>query len=214
MLSIEPYGLLEVLGGGIGAWAYAVVGGLAFLETSAFVGLVAPGEMAVVLGGVLAGRGSLELPLLLAVVWTAAVTGDVCGYLLGRRAGRPFVLRHGHRVGATEARFATVERFFRRHGTKAVVIGRFAGVVRSLGPFTAGASAMPATRFLLADLVGAGLWAATFTTLGYLFADRVAALLERMHDVQTLLLIVAAGAVAVLVLVRRRRRRPLPYSAP
>ena len=61
--------LLDSLGNGLGPWSYAVVGALAFLETSAFVGLIAPGELAVVLGGVLAGRGQMQLPLLLGVVW-------------------------------------------------------------------------------------------------------------------------------------------------
>ena len=81
--------LLDSLGDGLGPWSYALVGALAFLETSAFVGLVAPGELAVVLGGVLAGRGQMELPLLVAVVWAAAVAGDVCGFLLGRGLDGP-----------------------------------------------------------------------------------------------------------------------------
>jgi membrane protein DedA with SNARE-associated domain len=203
---MDPEALLDTLGGGIGPWAYALVGGLAFLETSAFVGLVAPGELAVVLGGVLAGRGRIELPVLLAVVWFAATAGDMCGFVLGRRAGRPFVLRHGHRVGVTAGRLETVERFFERHGTKAIVIGRFVGVVRSLGPFTAGASAMPARRFVVADVIGAGLWAATFTILGYVFADRVGAMLGRLHDVQTAVLALALVAAAAGALVWRARR--------
>jgi len=202
---VDAQGLLDTLGSGVGVWAYAIVGGLAFLETSAFVGLIAPGELAVVLGGVLAGRGKIEFPILLAVVWAAAVSGDICGFVLGRRAGRPFVLRHGHRVGVTASRLETVERFFARHGVKAIVIGRFVGVVRSLGPFTAGASAMPARRFIVADVVGAGLWAATFTTLGYLFADEVHALLGRLHDVQAVLVGVVLLAAVVFVLVRHRR---------
>jgi membrane protein YqaA with SNARE-associated domain len=125
--------LLDSLGAGLGPWSYALVGGLAFLETSAFIGLIAPGELAVVLGGVLAGRGQMELPLLVAVVWAAAVAGDVCGFLLGRGLGRPFLVRHGARLGATPARLDQVDRFFARHGAKAIVIGRFAGIVRAWG---------------------------------------------------------------------------------
>jgi membrane protein DedA with SNARE-associated domain len=199
-------GLLETLGDGLGAWSYALVGALAFLETSAFVGLLAPGELAVVLGGVLAGRGQMQLPLLIAVVWVAAVAGDTCGFVLGRSLGRRFLLRHGGRVGITEPRLAGVERFFARHGAKAIVTGRFVGVVRALGPFTAGASGMGAGRFVAADVVGAGLWAATFTGLGYLFAEHVGTLLDALHHAQLVLGAAAVAALVAVVAVRRRRR--------
>jgi len=199
--------LLDGLGNGLGPWSYAVVGVLAFLETSAFVGLIAPGELAVVLGGVLAGRGQMQLPLLLVVVWAAAVAGDGCGFLLGRRLGRPFLDRHGSRLGATPARLSQVERFFARHGAKAIVVGRFVGVVRAMGPFTAGASGMQTGRFIVADVAGAGLWAATFTGLGYLFAGSVGALVDVLHQAQLAAGIALAAAVVVVVVLRRRRVR-------
>jgi membrane protein DedA with SNARE-associated domain len=203
----SPEALLDSLGNGLGPWSYAVVGVLAFLETSAFVGLIAPGELAVVLGGVLAGRGQMQLPLLLGVVWAAAVAGDGCGFLLGRRLGRPFLTRHGGRLGATPARLEQVERFFARHGAKAIVVGRFIGVVRAMGPFTAGASGMSTGRFVAADVVGAGLWAATFTGLGYVFAGSVGALVDALHQAQLGAGIALAAAVVVVVVVRRRRVR-------
>src|ERR671935_195380 len=61
----------------LGAWTYAMVGGLAFLETGAFVGLVAPGETAIVLGGVVAAQGEISLPLMLLVAWLAAPLGGL-----------------------------------------------------------------------------------------------------------------------------------------
>jgi membrane protein DedA with SNARE-associated domain len=99
-----------------------------------------------------------------------------------------------------------VERFFARHGAKAIVTGRFVGVVRALGPFTAGASGMHAGRFAAADVVGAGLWAVTFTGLGYLFAGHVGALLDALHQAQLVLGAVLAAGLVALVVVRRRRR--------
>ncbi len=198
--------LLDSLGAGLGPWSYALVGGLAFLETSAFIGLIAPGELAVVLGGVLAGRGQMELPLLIAVVWAAAVADDVCGFLLGRGLGRPFLVRHGARLGATPARLDQVDRFFARHGAKAIVIGRFAGIVRAMGPFTAGASGMRPGRFVAADVLGAGLWAGTFSGLGYLFAGSAGALLDVLHRAQLAAAIALAAALVVAVVMRRRVR--------
>ena len=131
------------------------------------------------------------------------MAGDTCGYVLGRSLGRRFLLRHGGRLGITEPRLVGVERFFARHGAKAIVTGRFVGVVRALGPFTAGASGMRAGRFVAADVVGAGLWAVTFTGLGYLFAGHVGALLDALHQAQLVL-----GAVLAAGLVALRRRPP------
>src|SRR3954463_6804911 len=71
----------------LGAWTYALVAGLAFLETGAFVGLIAPGETAIVLGGVVAAEGGVSLPLILVVAWVAAAAGDLASYTLGRRLG-------------------------------------------------------------------------------------------------------------------------------
>ena len=81
-------GALTDLSDTLGAWTYALVGALAFLETGAFVGLVAPGETAVVLGGVVAAEGGVDLPLMLLITWTAAALGDLASFWLGRRLGR------------------------------------------------------------------------------------------------------------------------------
>ena len=86
----------------LGSWTYLLVGGLAFLETGAFVGLVAPGETAIVLGGVVAAHGEIDLAVVLAVAWVAAALGDIASFALGARLGRRFLLRRGPRFGVTE----------------------------------------------------------------------------------------------------------------
>lgn len=108
-----------------GAAALAAhVGVLALLETGAFVGLVAPGETTVLVGGVVAGQGEIDLLLLIGIVWTSAVAGDFTSYVLGRRLGREFLVRHGPRLKITEARLHQVEEFFARHGGATILIGR------------------------------------------------------------------------------------------
>ncbi len=167
---VDPPNLEELLldiGAALGNWTYLLVGGLAFLETGAFIGLVAPGETAVIAGGVFAGQGNLELVLLLALVWASCVAGDSVSFWLGRRLGRGFLLRHGPKLKITEERLTQVEAFFERRGGITILIGRFIGIVRALAPFVAGASRMSYARFLPYDVVGSGLWAATFVLLGY-----------------------------------------------
>jgi membrane protein DedA with SNARE-associated domain/membrane-associated phospholipid phosphatase len=161
--------LIKDAGEKLGSWTYLLVGALAFLETGAFVGLIAPGEFTILVGGVVAGQGRIDVIALIALVWACAVAGDLTSYFLGRRLGRGFMERHGPKVKITPARLAQVERFFDRHGGKAILIGRFVGLVRAIAPFLAGSSRMPLRRFIPYDVVGAGLWGSTFVVLGYIF---------------------------------------------
>jgi len=161
--------LIEDIGRTLGKWTYLLVGIMAFLETGAFVGLIAPGETAILVGGVVAGQGEIDIFLLIGIVWACAVAGDTVSFLLGRRLGRGFLERHGPKVKITHERLEQVERFFDRHGGKAVLIGRFVGLIRAVAPFIAGSSRMPLRRFLPYDIIGAGLWSTTFCLLGYVF---------------------------------------------
>jgi membrane-associated protein len=167
----DPSGALEEASRSLGVWAYPVVGALAFLETGAFVGLLVPGETAVVVGGVVAASGDVALAPMIGLVWVAAAAGDLLSFVLGRRLGRPFLERHGPRVRLDPVRLAKVERFYGRHGGSAVLLGRFIGLVRAVSPFVAGASGLELRRFVPWSLAGTLAWAATFTLVGYGFSE-------------------------------------------
>lgn len=194
--------IVERAGRALGPYVYLVVGILSFLETGGFVGLILPGETTVLVGGVVAGQGEADPVLLVAVVWTCAVAGDLCSYALGRRLGRAFLLEHGARVRITEERLVQVEAYFERRGGVTLLVGRFIGVVRALMPFVAGASRMPMRKFLPYDVLGAGAWAALFVGLGYAFwrsLDTVERYVGRG-------LLGLAGLVAVTVVLVYARR--------
>jgi membrane protein DedA with SNARE-associated domain len=207
--TVEPPDLeafLTDLSDTLGAWTYALVGGLAFLETGAFVGLVAPGETAIVLGGVVAAQGGVSLPLMLLVAWLAAAAGDLASYLLGRKLGRRFLVAHGPRFGVTEQRLAMVERFFGRHGGKAILIGRFIGIVRAVAPFTAGAAKLPLREFLPWSLVGTAVWASAFTVLGYVANESFSSAAGTLSHGALALAVLAAVVLGVRHLHHARRR--------
>jgi membrane protein DedA with SNARE-associated domain len=193
------------IGATLGSFTYVLVGLLALLETGAGIGLIAPGELAVVVGGVTAGQGHTDLAALIGIVWACALSGDLISYYLGRRLGREFMLRHGHLIKLTPARLGQVETFLARHGGKTILVGRFVGLVRALAPFVAGSSRMPARRFIPATFVAAGLWSATFSVLGYVCwqsVDEAAAIAKE----GTLVLIVAVAIVVTATAVYRRVR--------
>jgi membrane protein DedA with SNARE-associated domain/membrane-associated phospholipid phosphatase len=173
----DPKAVIDDIAEALGPWTYVLVGVMAFLETGAFVGLVAPGETVVIAGGVVAGQGTIALLPLIGLVWICAVLGDTTSFYIGRRLGRAFLEKHGPRLKITPERLEQVEGYFDRHGGKTILIGRFIGLVRALAPFIAGSSGLAYKRFIPYSIVGTGLWSATFCTLGFIFwrsFDRVA----------------------------------------
>ncbi len=197
-------GALEDASHTLGAWAYPAVAAFAFLETGAFVGLLVPGETAVVVGGVVAASGDVELAPLIGLVWLAAAAGDLVSFVLGRRLGRPFLERHGPRVRVGPERLGQVERFYARHGRSAVLLGRFVGLVRAVSPFVAGASGLELRRFVPWSLVGTLAWAATFTLVGYGFSESFADSGETAARIALGAALFAAVGYATVVLLRAR----------
>ncbi len=149
-----------------GAAAYAVIGLLAFGEAAVFLGLVAPGEVSMVLGGVLAAQGRVTLGGMIATAGTAAVLGDSTGYWIGRRWGAR-LLSWGPVQRRFSDRIVGARQRFREKGGWAIVVGRWASVVRTFIPFAAGSTRMPYPRFLLFSVPSAAAWAASFVLLGF-----------------------------------------------
>jgi undecaprenyl-diphosphatase len=202
--------LLEDVGTALGPWTYLLVGFLAFAETGAFLGFIAPGETAVIVGGLVAGQGKISLLVLIAVVWVCAVLGDITSFELGRRRGRAWLLRHGERLKITEERLEQVERFFEQRGALTIVVGRFLGFVRPLLPFIAGAARWRLRRYLRYDVFAAGLWAATFSVLGYVFwhsFDRLTTYVSRGLFALGTVVVLVVGVVALIQLRRDPAKR-------
>jgi len=202
MITTALHHLAEVLG----PWTYALVFGMAFLETGAFVGLIAPGETAILLGGVVAAQGKVSLALILLLAWVGSAAGDLASLALGRRLGRPFLHQHGPRLKLTAARVDRVESFYGRHGGKAILIGRFIGVVRAVSPFLAGASGLSLRRFVPYSLIGTAVWSSAYTLLGY-----VGGASETFTHVA---LAAALVLVATLAIAHRSGRRRTQASRP
>ncbi|MFT3863874.1 MAG: bifunctional DedA family/phosphatase PAP2 family protein [Solirubrobacterales bacterium] len=165
--------ILESVAKALGPWTYLLVGFFAFAETGAFIGLVAPGETVMLLGGAVAGQGTINLYVLIALAWTCACGGDVVSFFLGRRLGRDFLLKHGPRFGFSHDRLHQVEDFFTRHGGKTILLGRFVGFVRAFAPFIAGSSGMRFRQFFPYSVLGCGIWVSGTVVIGYVFSKSI-----------------------------------------
>ena len=165
--------ILESVSKALGPWTYLLAGFFAFAETGAFIGLVAPGETVMLLGGAVAGQGTINLYVLIALAWTCACSGDVVSFFLGRRLGREFLMKHGPRFGFGHDRLEQVESFFSRHGGKTIFLGRFVGFVRAFAPFIAGSSGMRFRQFFPYSVLGCGLWVSLTVVIGYVFSKSI-----------------------------------------
>jgi membrane protein DedA with SNARE-associated domain/membrane-associated phospholipid phosphatase len=194
------------LGGG---WALAVVFLGPALEASAFVGVVFPGEIVVVLGGFLAYQGRVSLPAVIAAAVLGAIVGDTIGYWVGRRWGRQVLSWIGRRLPFLRHRVdEDIERaraYLRRRGGVAVLLGRFAAALRATVPGLAGLSDMHYPTFLVFNAIGGAIWGTSFVLLGYFAGaawERAASDASKVGLAVLALIIVALVGARVLRSVR------------
>jgi len=182
-------------------YGYSVVFAGVFLENA---GLPVPGETALLAGAALAHYGRLSLPRVIVTAIVAAILGDNLGFFIGRRGGRALIVRHGWRVGLTQARLDQFNRFFARHGPKTVFIARFITGLRVFCAGLAGASELRWPTFLFYNATGAVVWSTTIGIVGYALGeswDR----LERVIGRSGLIALIIVAALAVLAIMRAPR---------
>ena len=198
--------LLELLADLAAPWGYLVVGVLTLLEASAMVGLVVPGEAALLVGGFLASQGNASLWVMMAVGAVGAIVGDSIGYEIGRHLG-PALSRSrlGRWVG--DERWERAEGYLSHHGGRAVFFGRFVGVLRAMVPTLAGLSRMPYRTFLPWNVAGALVWGPGFVLLGYAAGGSYHKVAEWSGRAGAVLLALVLVVVALIVGARAVVRR-------
>src|SRR5919112_2245775 len=142
------------------------------------MGVPLPGETILIAAGILVQRGSLGLGEVILFGILGAFIGDQIGYWVGRKGGRPFVLRFGRYVFITPARLGRAEAFFDRHGGEAVFLARFFSGLRVFGALVAGTSRMRWSTFLFYNALGGAVWATAAVSVGYLLVGSLG-LVER-----------------------------------
>ncbi|MGB9597198.1 MAG: bifunctional DedA family/phosphatase PAP2 family protein, partial [Candidatus Poribacteria bacterium] len=153
----------------IGNWGYIAMFIVAFLECSAFLGMVVPGESLVIVAGFLSVQGYFDIKTCAIIICLGAILGDSSGYALGRILGRGYFERHKRFLFLKYKHIQKVEVYFQKHGGKTVFLGKFIGFLRSFGPFTAGMSKMPYKVFVVYNISACIVWALVFSLLGYFF---------------------------------------------
>jgi membrane protein DedA with SNARE-associated domain len=187
----------------IHAWGYWAV---FLLVAGESLGIPLPGETAVILAAVYAGKSHQLNPwAIFGVASAAAIIGDNIGYWIGAKAGFPLARRYGPKIGVDERKLKVARYVFDRHGWKVVFFGRFVSILRTYAAFLAGVDKMPWPRFLVANASGGILWAGIYTLVAYLVGD----VMEHLSLLVNVIIgaVAVAAIIAVLLLVRHRMGR-------
>jgi membrane protein DedA with SNARE-associated domain len=186
---IEDYGLVFLFG-------------IVCLESA---GAWLPGETALIAAAIYASNGHLSITGVIAVAAAGAIIGDNIGYWLGREGGRRLLYRYAILARFTERVMPPAERFFKRHGGKAVFFARFFGGVRVTGAWMAGITRMTWWRFLFWNAAGGIVWAVGVGLIAFYGGHAAADVIEEygLYGGIAVVVIVAAGLVALHMLRKR-----------
>jgi membrane-associated protein len=173
-----------------GIYVYAVLFAIVFCETGLVVLFFFPGDTLLFIAGAFCATGEMNYLLLMALLITAAVTGNTLNYWIGEKIGHK-VFTHDYRWLNKDALRRTHD-FFEKHGGKTIILARFVPVVRTFAPFVAGVSDMSHARFQLYNITGAALWVMSLVTAGYFFGN-----IPVVRDHLTAIVLVGVGAAVV-----------------
>ena len=171
------------------------------------VGIPLPAVPALLGAGALAAHGRIDVPLLVVAISIAALTTDLVWYELGRRRGAVVLSTLCRLSLEPDSCLRRAEDTFVRHGVRGMLIAKFVPGLTTVMPPLAGVFAVGRVRFVLYDLAGLLLWAGTWLTLGYVFADAITLVTARATALGQMLGLVVVGALAAYVLLKLVRRR-------
>ena len=153
-----------------GAWVYALLFLIIFVETGLVVMPFLPGDSLLFVVGTLCGTGHLSLPWVMGLLVVAAIAGDQLNYRIGRYFG-PKVFQWENSRFFNRAAFDRAHNFYETYGGITIVLARFMPFVRTFVPFVAGVAAMTPSRFVMFNVAGGLIWVCGLTTAGYLFGE-------------------------------------------
>jgi len=198
--------LLELVAA-YGTWVYAILFTIVFAETGFVVTPFLPGDSLLFATGALCATGALSTPVALALLATAAFTGNAVNYAVGRIIGpRVFSATDhsgiSHRLLNRE-HLQRAHAFFEKHGGMAVVLGRFVPIVRTFVPFVAGAAQMPSHSFGIYNLIGAAAWVGLCVGAGLLFGN--VPIVKENFSLVTIGIVLVSVLPMVIEYLRHRR---------
>ncbi|MDQ0218379.1 DedA family protein [Peribacillus cavernae] len=144
-----------------------------FILFCGIVGIPAPEETFLLFIGILCAKHQLSYSISTGAAIIGVLVGMLTAYWIGKKVGLPFVHKYGRYVKITPERWDRVDKKFRKHGTKSLIVGFYLPGLRQLNPYIAGACRYPFYYYLFLSIIGSGLWVTIFITLGYFLGDQI-----------------------------------------
>ncbi|MFQ5575282.1 MAG: DedA family protein [Terriglobia bacterium] len=198
--------VLEFLISGFERYGYWIILLVTILETTVFIGVIVPGEVAVIAASFLASQGRFSLALVILVAAAGNITGCNISYFFGKSGGRQLIERYGHYFLVSDEKIRMAEVYFDKHGTKTVFFGRFVAVVKAFTNALAGAAKMEYWKFFIYSSASTLIWIVVFAVIGFLFGENWALIVKVTKEVGVGFLILL-GLVGIGLYVLRKRRR-------
>lgn len=180
-----------------------IVAFIVFAESGLLVGFWLPGDTLLLGAGIIAAQGELNIFTLIAAVVLAAIIGDNVGYSIGQKTG-PRIFKKDDSIFFQREHIEKAEAFYEAHGGKTIILARFIPIVRTFAPLVAGVGNMDRKKFFMFNIVGAVLWGAGITLLGYWFGTKIPHLEEYVHYV--LLAVIAISILSSVFHIMREEK--------
>ena len=202
---------LEVFVQNYGAWVYALLFLIIFVETGVVVMPFLPGDSLLFVVGAMCGIGHMSNPLTLGLLFAAAVLGNQSNYAVGRYFG-PRVFQWEDSKFFNKRAFDQAHAFYEKYGGITIVAARFMPFLRTFAPFVAGVAQMTRSKFSFYDVTGGALWVGSIVTAGYFFGSVpwVKAHLDKIIWA----MIFIPGLVILFGAWKARGKAAVPRSAP
>jgi membrane-associated protein len=188
-------------------YGYAFLFLVSVAENTFLLGLVVPGDVAIVVGGALCASGQLHAVTLTLAVVLGVLLGANLSFWIGRRGGIPLIERSAARFSVSASRMHQVEAYFASHGAKTVFVASFVSGLKNLVPAIAGASRMGGVRFFAYNAAGSALRSAAFVAIGYAFGASFPGALKFVGSLNVWILVAIVLVIGVFYVVGRRKRR-------
>jgi len=197
--------LVSLVTNGVGSYGVLAVFLLMILESAC---IPVPSEALMLYGGFLAARGEASIIAIIAAGVAGNLIGSGIAYYAGRRLGREWLLNPRLRwLHITPKRLDMADRWFDRHGTKAVLIARCLPIIRTFISLPAGMAKMPAVRFSLLTVIGCVPWVTALGLAGQALGANWEDLQHYLHYVDYVIVLAVVGGAAWLIVRHRARRR-------
>lgn len=168
----ETFALFGISPEAIAQGGLMLIALIVFVESGLLVGFFLPGDTLLIAAGVMAAQGALPIQLTIITIIIAAIVGDNVGYTIGKYSGKR-LFRKKDGVLFRHEYVEQAQRFYEKHGGKAIIIARFVPIVRTFAPVVAGIGKMPRGKFFFYNVIGAVIWATSVTLLGYWVGSKI-----------------------------------------